>query len=142
MARDGLGARAPHPFLDLLKDGKVRTLWSGLALSDIGSELYRLGAIWLAVGIAGADAAWLPVAQSGAQLAVALGAGALIDGMSTRRVMIGADLIRAAVTAIAVTAAFTIGVSLPLLVIAGMILAGLTAVFDPALNAAIPRLVP
>src|SRR5947207_8190696 len=94
-----------HPYIGLFKDGGVRTLWAGQALSDAGSELYRLGAIWLAVGIAGADAAWLPVAQSAAMLAFALGAGAVVDGLSARKVMIAADLIRAAVTAAVVAAA-------------------------------------
>ena len=45
----------------LLRDRDVLTLWAGQALSDAGSELYRLGAIWLAVGLAGPDAAWLPI---------------------------------------------------------------------------------
>ena len=68
-----------HPYFGLLKDRSVRTLWAGQALSDAGSELYRLGAIWLAVSMAGPDAAWLPVAQSAAMLAFALGAGAVVD---------------------------------------------------------------
>ncbi len=64
--------RGPPPYIGLLKDRSVRTLWAGQALSDAGSELYRLEAIWLAVGIAGADTAWLPIAQSAAMLAFAL----------------------------------------------------------------------
>ncbi len=131
-----------HPYFGLLKDRGVLTLWAGQATSDAGSELYRLGAIWLAVGMAGADAAWLPVAQSAAMLAFALGAGGVVDGLSARRVMIWADLIRAAVTAAVVVAAFTIGLSLPLLIAAGVLLAGMQAIFDPALQAAVPRLMP
>lgn len=136
------GSGGPHPYVGLLGDRSIRTLWAGQALSDAGSELYRLGAIWLAVGIAGADAAWLPIAQSTAMLAFALGAGAVIDGLSSRKVMIWADLVRAAVTAVVVVAAFTIGLSLPLLIVAGVLLAGVQAVFDPALQAVIPRLMP
>ena len=142
MSRAAKGTDGPHPYVGLLRDRSVRTLWAGQALSDAGSELYRLGAIWLAVGMAGADAAWLPIAQSAAMLAFALGAGALVDGLSARRVMIWADLIRAAVTAAVVVAAFTIGLSLPLLIAAGVVLAGIQAVFDPALQAVVPRLMP
>ena len=131
-----------HPYLALFKDPGVRTLWAGQALSDAGSELYRLGAIWLAVGMAGPDAAWLPIAQSAAMLAFALGAGAVVDGLSARKVMIWADLTRAAVSAAVVVAAFTIGLSLPLLIAAGVFLAGIQAVFDPALQAVVPRLMP
>jgi MFS family permease len=135
-------SRELHPYIGLLGDRGVLTLWAGQALSDAGSELYRLGAIWLAVGLAGADAAWLPIAQSAAMLAVALGAGALIDGLSSRKVMIWSDLIRALVSGAVVVAAFTIGISLPLLVAAGVLLAGIQAVFDPALQAVVPRLMP
>lgn len=142
MSRAAKGPDGAHPYVGLLRDRSVRTLWAGQALSDAGSELYRLGAIWLAVGMAGADAAWLPIAQSAAMLAFALGAGALVDGLSARRVMIWADLIRAAVTAAVVVAAFTIGLSLPLLIAAGVVLAGIQAVFDPALQAVVPRLMP
>ena len=142
MSRTAMGRLAGHPYIGLLKDRGILTLWAGQALSDAGSELYRLGAIWLAVGMAGADAAWLPIAQSAAMLAVALGAGAVIDGMSARKVMIWADLIRAAVTAAVVLAAFTIGLSLPLLICAGVVLSGVQAVFDPALQAVVPRLMP
>ena len=131
-----------HPYIGLLMDRGILTLWAGQALSDAGSELYRLGAIWLAVGMAGADAAWLPIAQSAAMLAVALGAGAVIDGLSSRRVMVWADLIRAAVSAALVVAAFSIGLSLPLLIAAGVVLSGIQAVFDPALQAVVPRLAP
>jgi hypothetical protein len=142
MSRAAKGPVGAHPYIGLLADPTVRTLWAGQALSDAGGELYRLGAIWLAVGMAGADAAWLPIAQSAAMLAFALGAGALVDGRSSRKVMIAADLIRAAVSAAVVIAAFTIGLSLPLLIAAGVLLAGVQAVFDPALQAVVPRLMP
>jgi hypothetical protein len=99
MSRANGGPREAHPYIGLLADPDVRTLWAGQALSDAGSELYRLGAIWLAVGIAGPDAAWLPIAQSAAMLAFALGAGAVVDGLSARKVMIWADLARATVSA-------------------------------------------
>ncbi len=142
MARATRKSGEAHPYIGLIRDPAVRTLWAGQALSDAGSELYRLGAIWLAVGLAGADAAWLPIAQSAAMLAFALGAGAVIDGLSARRVMIWADLARAAISAAVVVAAFTIGLSLPLLIAAGILLAGIQAIFDPALQAVIPRLMP
>ena len=131
-----------HPYLGLLADRGVRTLWGGQALSDAGSELYRLGAIWLAVRMAGPDAAWLPIAQATAMLAFALGAGAVVDGLSSRKVMIWSDLIRAAVSGAVVVAAFTVGLSLPLLIAAGVVLSGIEAIFDPALQAVVPRLMP
>ena len=41
-----------------------------------------------------------------------------------------------------VAAAFTIGLSLPLLIAAGVVSSGVQAVFDPALQAVVPRLMP
>jgi hypothetical protein len=41
-----------------------------------------------------------------------------------------------------VVAAFTVGLSLPLLIAAGVMLAGIQAIFDPALQAVVPRLMP
>ena len=55
MSRAAEGSSRVHPYVGLLKDRSVFTLWAGQALSDAGGELYRLGAIWLAVGMAGAD---------------------------------------------------------------------------------------
>jgi len=75
-------------------------------------------------------------------LAFALGAGAVINGLSARRVMIWADLARAFISAGVVVAAFTVGLSLPLLIAAGVLLAGIQAIFDPALQAVVPRLMP
>ena len=59
-----------HPYVELLKDRHVRVLWSGLSLSALGSELYRVGAIWLAAELAGPNASLLVTAQSAAVLAV------------------------------------------------------------------------
>ncbi len=66
----------------------------------------------------------------------------MIDGFSLRKVMIWADLLRAAVSALVVVAAFSFGLSLPLLIAAGVLLAGIQGVFDPALQAVVPRLMP
>src|SRR6185503_3713752 len=128
MPRAGESIDGPHPYVGLLRDRGVLTLWAGQALSDAGSELYRLGAIWLAVGMAGADAAWLPIAQAAAMLAFALGAGAVVDGLSARKVMIAADLIRAVVSGAVVVASFTVGLSLWVLILAGVVLSGVQAV--------------
>jgi hypothetical protein len=68
-----------HPYSDLLKDRPLRLLWGGLTLSAVGSEFYRVGAIWLAAKIAGPNAALLVTAQAGAMVAVSVMAGPLIE---------------------------------------------------------------
>jgi len=57
-------------------------------------------------------------------------------------VMIWADLARAVVSGAVVLAAFTKGLSLSILIAAGVMLAGIQAIFDPALQSVVPRLAP
>src|SRR5712671_3653787 len=108
ICRDRL-LRMAHPYIRLLRDRDIRTLWGGLTLSSLGSELYGVGAIWLAVSIAGADGSYLATARFSAILVMSIGAGAFVDSMSRRFVLIGSDLIRAVASLLIVIAAMTYG---------------------------------
>lgn len=118
------------------------TLWGGLTLSSIGSELYGVGAIWLAVSIAGADGSYLATARFAAILTMSVAAGAFVDLVSRRVLLIGSDLIRAGFSAFVVIAAVTDGLTLPALIAASAVLSGFGAVFQPALQSSLPRLLP
>ena len=131
-----------HPFIALLRDRDVRVLWGGLAFSAVGDELYRVGVIWLAVGLAGADAALLPAAQYAAVLVASLAAGAFADLLRPRTAMIVADLARAVLAVVPVLATAAWGLSLPTLIASSVALAAFGALFSPALLSAVPRLVP
>ena len=43
-----------------LRDTPVALLWGGLSLSAIGDQLYIVSVIWIAVGLLGAWAGYLP----------------------------------------------------------------------------------
>jgi hypothetical protein len=129
-----------HPFAALLYDRDVRILWLGLALSAIGDALFGFGAIWLAVQMAGRDAVLLPAANYAASLVISVVSSALPERTSLRSVMIGADIIRAFVCVVPVVVAMTWGLTLPVLIMASICLAGLRALFDPALLSSIPQL--
>lgn len=129
-----------HPYLRLLQDRDVRVLWGGLTLSAVGSELYGVGAIWLAVGLAGAEGSYLATARFAAVLVTSIGAGAFVDLVSRRVLLIGSDLVRAAFSLFVVGAALTWGLTLPVLILATAVLAGVGAVFQPALQSGLPRL--
>ncbi len=107
-----------HPYIRLLRDRDVCILWGGLTLSAVGSELYGLGAIWLAVGLAGAEGSYLATARFAAVLVMSLGAGAFVDLVSRRVLLIGSDLVRAAFSAVVVVAALAEGLTLPVLILA------------------------
>ncbi len=131
-----------HPYLNLLHDRDVRVLWGGLTLSSIGSELYGIGAIWLAVGLAGAEGSYLATARFAAVLVMSIGAGAFVDLVSRRVLLIGSDLVRAAFSLLVVGMAFSWGLTLPILILASAVLAGVGAAFQPALQSGLPRLFP
>lgn len=131
-----------HPYLDLLGARDIRVLWSGLAVSAAGSDLYRVGAIWLAVGLAGEGASLLVAAQSAAMLLASLAGGAVTELLPRRRLIVAAHLASAVLSLLVVAAALTFGLTLPLLIAASAMLAALAALATPALISGVPLLVP
>lgn len=91
---------APTPAL--WRNRSFRWLWLGQGISQVGSQLSSLAVPVLAVSILGATE-WqvgiLGAAQTAAFLLVGLPAGAWIDRVRKRRVLIAADLVRAAALA-------------------------------------------
>ncbi|MCH1882619.1 MFS transporter [Agrococcus sp. ARC_14] len=82
----------------LWRDGNFLTLWSGQALAQVGSQVTELAIPVLAVLLLHAsefEVGLLNAAGVAAFLVVGLPAGAWIDRMRKRRVMIWADAVRA-----------------------------------------------
>jgi DHA3 family macrolide efflux protein-like MFS transporter len=129
-----------HPFVALLRERDMRILWTGLSLSALGDEVYRIGVIWLAIGISGTDAAYLPAAQYAALLLVSVLAGAFAERLSPRVMMIATDISRAILSIVPVLLWVTVGLTLEALVATAVALASLRALFDPALLSSVPRL--
>jgi MFS family permease len=83
----------------LLRNRSFLWFWGGDAISQLGSQFSQLAIPVLAVTLLGAsefEVGVLGAAQTAAFLLVGLPAGAWIDRMLKRRVMITADLVRAA----------------------------------------------
>mgnify|MGYP006268445441 CR=1 FL=1 len=129
------------PVLRPLKDPAVATIWSGLAASTIGEDLFRVAVVWIAAGQIGNAAGYVNAAQYGAMLVVGLLGASLFDRWRADRAMMGAKYASAALALLPVLGSYIWGVSIPLLVIAVMGLAGLRMVFTPALQSAVPVLV-
>lgn len=88
----------PGPAGSLWRDGNFLTLWMGQALSQFGAEIAGLAIPVLAVLLLDAtewEVGVLNAAQVAAFLVVGLPAGAWIDRMRKRHVMIWADAVRA-----------------------------------------------
>ena len=95
------GAGAPKG--SLWRDGNFLTMWSGQALSQFGAQIVEIAIPVLAVLVLGATEAelgFLNAAAVAAFLVVGLPAGAWIDRMRKRHVMIVADLVRAVALAL------------------------------------------
>lgn len=132
------------PERSLWRDGNFLTMWSGQALSQFGAQIAELAIPVLAVLLLNAtefQVGVLSAAQVAAFLLVGLPAGAWIDRMRKRHVMIAADLVRAAALAL-----------VPLLWIAGVLqiwhLVAIAAVvgiatvfFDVSYQSIVPSLV-
>ena len=125
-----------------LRGRPMALLWSGLSLSAIGDQLYAVALTWIAVGVLGARAGYLAALQSGVVLLAVLGVGRWADRWDARTSMIGADLARAAILVVIVAAWMASGaVGVPQLAAAVIVLALGQAIFRPALQTLLPRLV-
>ena len=130
------------PIFRPLKDPAVAVVWSGLAASTIGEDLFRVAVVWIAADAIGNAAGYVNAAQYGAMLVVGLLGASAFDRWRADRAMMGAKYASALLALIPVAGFFIWGISIPLLVLAVMGLAGLRMVFTPALQSAVPVLVP
>ncbi|WP_430541937.1 MFS transporter [Streptomyces roseofulvus] len=132
--------RPPHVLL--LPD--FRRLWIGDTVSQAGAAVTVLALPLVAIGPLGAspfEAGLLVMCEYLGFLLLGLPAGAWVDRMRGRRVMIAGDLGRAALLATLPAAAWLDVLTLPQLYAVGFGLSVLTAFFDIAYQSQLPRLV-
>ncbi len=131
------------PILRPLGTRPVAWLWSGLAFSAIGDQLFNVVLGWLAASLFGDNAGLLPAVQAAVMLLISLFAGRLLDRVAHRTAMITADLLRAAVLGGMVLAWLAFGEPPTLtLVMAVLALALGNAMFRPSLMAVVPEMAP
>ncbi|KGM14001.1 MFS transporter [Cellulomonas bogoriensis] len=134
---------APRP-RSLLRHRDFRRLWAGDAFGQLGAGLTGLVLPVYAVQHLHADE-WqmgaLTAAETAAFLLIGLPAGAWVDRMRRRQVLITADLVRAAVLAVVVALALSGQASMTLLYGAALALSAATVFFDVAHQSYVPGLV-
>ncbi|MBN9541894.1 MAG: MFS transporter [Alphaproteobacteria bacterium] len=117
------------------------TLWSGLAASATGDEVYRAALIWLAVRQFGGNAALLSSLEAATILLFALVVGRLIDRHDPRQMLVVAELFRGSVM-IALLILTSLGeASFAAFAVAAVLIASQRAITYPAIQACIPRTV-
>ncbi|WP_049974080.1 MFS transporter [Azospirillum sp. B4] len=123
-----------------LTHGPIARLWGALSLSAVGDQLHQMALVWLAVGLVGADTGYVAAADTVALMTVALLAGAWVERWDHGSVMMAADLARAGLAVVPVIAALSGHLTLWTLVVPSVALSALSGLFDPALQASLPRL--
>lgn len=123
-----------------LRQPQLLRLWFGQASSSIGDEIYRVGLIWLAVGLMGENTGYLAAGQTASLMLLSFIGGRWADSWNPRRTMISVDLIRAVIVLIPVIISYFMPNPLFVLWIMAFSLSGLSAFFDPATQGMIPVL--
>ena len=137
-----LTERPGRSSFSLLKRRDFRTLFIAVSVSELGDALNYIALMWVALEKGGPlGVVAVRIADSIPAFIFGLHGGIAADRWSRRKLMVGADLVRAA-TLIPVAVAGLSG-SLPLwgLVVAAFILEGATSYFAPAYGATIPAVV-
>ncbi|GEK22290.1 MFS transporter [Cellulomonas xylanilytica] len=128
----------------LIHHPDFRRLWTGDAFGQLGAQLTALALPIFAVQQLAAtewEMGVLTAAEYAAFLVIGLPAGAWVDRMRKRRVLVVADLVRAAVLGVVVLTAATGHASVPLLIVAALVISVATVFFDVSHQSYIPGLV-
>ena len=127
-----------------LRHADFRRLWTGMTASLLGDGIFYVALAWQAYELSNTPSALstIGVAMTVPHVVFLLAGGVVSDRFDRRRVMIAADLMRAA--AVGAMGALALSGRLELwhmLVLSGLFGAG-TAFFGPAFDAIVPGLVP
>lgn len=129
------------PLLRPLAHRQTALLWAGLAGAAVGDELFRVVLGYVAARALGPEAGYLAVVQSAATLATLLLGARALDRAAPLRVMLGADLLRAAALAGLALAWVAWGAPPAWALFATIAALGVgLAAFRPAMQAALPVL--
>lgn len=123
-----------------LRSRAVALVWTSQILAATGTEFYMVAVIWIATSMIGRDAGYVSALISGTLLFGSLFGGVLSDRWRIGRTMVATSLVRAAILAVLAAAALAGVLSLPLLAGLAVLVSMATALFEPALQSAIPVL--
>ncbi len=133
------------PTPTLWRNGAFQRVWAAATVSIFGSLITRVALPFVAIETLSADSVGVALVRAMeliAGLGLGLVAGAWVDRLRRRPVMIWADLGRAALLAIIPVAWWAGWLSLPLLLAVTFLVAVMTSFFDAADNAYLPTVVP
>ncbi len=134
---------APPAPTHVLRSSNFRFLLGSSLASALGGSISGVSVNWLVYHYTGStlDVAYVGLTGIIPGLALGLFAGVLADRYDRRQLMITADLVRMVVMAILATSLYLTGFSLFLILAVMAVVYSFTAVFNPASQAILPRLV-
>jgi predicted MFS family arabinose efflux permease len=118
----------------------LRAIWTGIALQSISDEVFRLAVVWMAIGLVGTAASALPAIQYLCAFFIGMTAGVVADRFAPRTTMVSVTLLRSLFVLTPLVAGWLVGSSFSVLVMAAIGVAGMSAFFNPAMHASVPRL--
>ncbi|PKQ21495.1 MAG: hypothetical protein CVT65_18260 [Actinobacteria bacterium HGW-Actinobacteria-5] len=127
--------------LQTLKNRDYRYLWLGQAVSHLGDQFHLVALPWLVLALTGDPLQLgLVLAMAGLPRAVLmLVGGAVADRISPRLLMLGADLVRLAITVLIVVAVAADQVQLWMVYALAIAFGTISGFFLPAAEATLPR---
>ncbi|WP_158892626.1 MFS transporter [Amycolatopsis anabasis] len=127
----------------LARNRDYRLLWMGQALSESGFHTAMIAFPLLVLALTGSPAASGLVlgVVAAAQLIAGLPAGALVDRWNRKKVMLWCEAVQAAAVAGLAVALWQRVATVPLLVAVALVMGVCRALFEPAEEACLPRLV-
>jgi len=129
-------------FIRVLRQRDVLLLWIGKLVSAIGDKFFDIAVVWIATKEVGAAAGGVVVAGTIASLIFWLLGGVYADRWNRRSTMIATDVLRALVLLWLVVIMMTGQLQLWHIGVITAILSALNALFQPALIASLPEIVP
>ena len=135
---------ADHAGMALLRNRNFALLFTGQGVSRLGDGLYAAAVAWLAWSLTHAVSAvaLVTIAANAPTFAVTLIGASYADRYDRRRLMIGTDLARGALVAVAALLLALGLLHFALLVVVAAVLAAIGAPFTPARNALVARIAP
>ncbi len=124
----------------VLRHRQIRLLWLGQLLSAFGDRFFEIAVVWISVQIVGSEAGFVLAAGAAARLATGLLGGVFADRWDRQKSMVWVDTLRAlAIVSLPISAAAG-GITLGQLALVAAIAGALSSVFEPALQASLPKL--
>ncbi len=124
--------------IQALRNRSILNLWFGQLTSHIGDEIYKVAFIWLAIDVAGKNTGLFAAMQYVSVLAFGILGGKWSDRWNPFQTMMVTDLLRAILAMTPVLFHYLQWPAFGALVITSILISGLGAFFDPALQSSLP----